>query len=124
MSPVCFEKQVPSTLTGQTWTWPHLAVKPAFLQHRTLIDKWTTWRLSVRVEFYDRLGLTRKVVALAIRLSKRERERERERERDAGFPWKRSSSISTSPLRTPPEASWIRSEEHTSELQSLRHPMR
>src|ERR1035437_5944810 len=72
MSPVCFEKQVPSTLTGQTWTWPHLAVKPAFLQHRTLIDKWTTCRLSVRVEFYDRLGLTRKVVALAIRPSKRE----------------------------------------------------
>src|ERR1035437_2664833 len=75
MSPVCFEKQVPSTLTGQTWTWPHLAVKPAFLQHRTLIDKWTTCRLSVRVEFYDRLGLTRKVVALAIRPSKRERRR-------------------------------------------------
>jgi hypothetical protein len=23
----------------------HLDVKPAFLQHRTLIDKWTTWRL-------------------------------------------------------------------------------
>src|ERR1035441_7959626 len=122
MSPVCFEKQVPSTLTGQTWTWPHLAVKPAFLQHRTLIDKWTTWRLSVRVEFYDRLGLTRKVVALAIRLSKRERERERER--DAGFPWKRSSSISTSPLRTPPEASWIVSGAHFRSWGFLSHPMR
>ncbi len=27
-----------------------LCEKPAFLQHRTLIDEWTTWRLYVHVE--------------------------------------------------------------------------
>jgi hypothetical protein len=30
--------------------WIHLDEKPAFLQHRTPIDKWTKWRLFVQVE--------------------------------------------------------------------------
>src|SRR6266478_9174050 len=30
----------------------HLAEKPAFLQHRTLIDKWTTCRLIVHLDYF------------------------------------------------------------------------
>ena len=33
----------------------HLDVKSAFLQHRTLIDKWTTWRRYTQVDCHGEM---------------------------------------------------------------------